>query len=66
MSVKPALTPLPKEIKFNTNNYTLLIDPERYSRLIGRLFYLYLRRLDISFQVQEQQHTKETNKNSDK
>ncbi|KAK9670380.1 hypothetical protein RND81_13G197700 [Saponaria officinalis] len=43
---------LPKGLKLSTDNGQILEEPERYRRLIGRLLYLNLTRLDISYSVQ--------------
>lgn len=46
-------TPLPKGLKLRTNQDELLIEPEKYRRLIGRLLYLNFTRPDITYAVQQ-------------
>ena len=49
---KPAKFPLPRGLKLATATGPCLSDPEPFRRLIGRLLYLTLTRLDISYSVQ--------------
>ncbi|XP_015074742.1 uncharacterized protein LOC107018707 [Solanum pennellii] len=59
---KPASTPLDFNQRHtsyefdvatgSTTNYKLLIDPDRYQRLVGRLLYLVMTRPDIAYTVQ--------------
>ncbi|KAL0437456.1 UNVERIFIED_CONTAM: Copia protein [Sesamum radiatum] len=50
---KSTSTPIPLVLKLSDNSGALLIDPERYRRLIGRLLYLGFTRPDISHTVQQ-------------
>ncbi|XP_048235649.1 uncharacterized mitochondrial protein AtMg00810-like [Ricinus communis] len=49
---KPALFPLPKGLKLNDESGDLLLDPNVYRRLLGKLLYLTIRRPDLSYAVQ--------------
>lgn len=53
LGCKSVLTPLPKGVRFCSSEGTLLADPQRYRRLIGRLLYLGFTRPDISFATQQ-------------
>jgi len=48
---KPAKFPLSKGLKLSMDTGQPLPDPEQYRRIIGRLLYLTLTRLDISYAV---------------
>lgn len=48
---KPILVPMDPKLKLNGHDGDLLLDPSQYKRLIGRLLYLTLSRLDITFAV---------------
>lgn len=50
---KPAATPLPKGVKFSSNQGELIADPQQYRSLIGRLLYLGFTRPDISYATQQ-------------
>ncbi|GJR48344.1 retrovirus-related pol polyprotein from transposon TNT 1-94 [Tanacetum coccineum] len=51
-AVKPFSFPLPTQIKLSLDNGTPLSDAGSYRRLVGRLLYLTMTRLDISYVVQ--------------
>ena len=48
---KPMETPTDPNVKFYEDQRELLSNPERYNRLVGKLNYLTITRLDISFAV---------------
>ncbi|KAL0416136.1 UNVERIFIED_CONTAM: putative mitochondrial protein [Sesamum latifolium] len=50
---KGANTPLPPRIKLSAEGGTLLIDPSRYRRLVGRNLYLNFTRPDVSHAAQQ-------------
>ncbi|KAL2466545.1 Uncharacterized protein Adt_42396 [Abeliophyllum distichum] len=50
---KPSLTPLPKGTRLVNDCATLLPEPDKYMRLVGRLLYLNLTHPDITFSVQQ-------------
>jgi len=52
IGAKPARFPLPKGLKLSSELGELLLDPEAYGRIIGRLLYLTITRPDISLAVQ--------------
>lgn len=52
LGAKPSLIPYDPNLKLSLTDGTLLEDPTRYRRLIGRLIYLTNTRPDISFAVQ--------------
>lgn len=52
LGAKPSLIPYDPNLKLSPTDGTLLEDPTRYRRLIGRLIYLTNTRPDISFDVQ--------------
>lgn len=49
---KPVHTPLPKELRLRANQGEPLPDPNRFRRLVGRLLYLNITRLDVTYAVQ--------------
>ncbi|GJZ49006.1 retrovirus-related pol polyprotein from transposon TNT 1-94, partial [Tanacetum coccineum] len=49
---KPTAFPLPTKLKLSWERGTPLSDPCSYRRLVGRLLYLTMTRLDISYAVQ--------------
>jgi len=51
LGCKPANTPLEPNWKYNEDRAEKAVDKERYQRLVGRLIYLSLTRLDISYVV---------------
>ena len=51
LACKLANVPMDPKIQLNSTNGTPLPDPSQYRRLIGRLLYLTLSRLDIMFAV---------------
>lgn len=51
--VKPAPTPVMKNVSFCADQGKFLQDPKKYRRLIGRLLYLNFTRPDISYAVQQ-------------
>ncbi|KAL0356273.1 UNVERIFIED_CONTAM: Retrovirus-related Pol polyprotein from transposon RE2 [Sesamum radiatum] len=53
LQAKAASTPLPLGLKLTADCGTLLINPDSYRRLIGRLLYLAFTRPDISHLVQQ-------------
>ncbi|KAL0319697.1 UNVERIFIED_CONTAM: Retrovirus-related Pol polyprotein from transposon RE1 [Sesamum radiatum] len=53
LDAKPAPTPFPSGLKLVLADGSLLPDPNRYRRLVGRLLYLGFTRPDISFAVQQ-------------
>lgn len=46
-------TPLPRGIKLEAGQKNLLLEPNRYRRLIGKLLYLNFTRPDITYDVQQ-------------
>ena len=48
---KPMETPMDPNVKLYENQGELLSNPERYRRLVGKLNYLTITRLNISFAV---------------
>jgi len=48
---KPIYIPMNPNIYFGQNLGKLLTDPRKYRRLIGKLIYLIVTRLDITFDV---------------
>ena len=50
---KPVTTPMEQNLKLSALDDTLLSDPTIYRRLVGRLLYLTVTRLDISYSVQK-------------
>ena len=53
LATKPLSTPMDGSIKLSKSDGTHLQDIDSYRRLIGRLLYLTITRLDISFSVQQ-------------
>lgn len=53
INYKEAKFPFPKGIKFSTDEGKIMQDDEQYRRLIGRLLYLNLSRLDLSYHMQQ-------------
>lgn len=53
MGSKAVDTPLPKGLKLEANQDDLLMEPEKYRRLIGRLLYLNFTIPDITYAVQQ-------------
>ena len=51
LASKPALVPTDPKLLLNSTDGDLLSDPSSYRRVIGRLLYLTLSRLDITFAV---------------
>ncbi|KAK9675865.1 hypothetical protein RND81_11G036900 [Saponaria officinalis] len=51
-NAKPAPFPLPKGLHLSVDEGELLLEPEVYRRLIGRMLYLNLTRPDLSYVVQ--------------
>ena len=51
MDCKPVDTPMDPNVKLVPSQGELLLDPGRYRRLVGKLNYLTITRLDISFPV---------------
>lgn len=49
MDAKPSDTPFPTCCKISKNDGTLLVNPSKYKRLVGRLLYLTVTKLDITF-----------------
>ena len=49
---KSAPFPLPRGLQLSIDQGELLDDPEKYRRVVGRLLYLKMSRLDISYAVQ--------------
>jgi hypothetical protein len=52
LGAKPVLFPMDPNIKLSRSDGELLSDPSSYRRLVGRLVYLTITRLDLSFSVQ--------------
>uniref|UniRef100_A0A803LBA1 Integrase catalytic domain-containing protein n=1 Tax=Chenopodium quinoa TaxID=63459 RepID=A0A803LBA1_CHEQI len=50
---KVAKFPFPKGMKLSTDSGEVLQEPEIYRRIIGKLLYLNITRLDISYSVQQ-------------
>lgn len=48
---KPVDVPMDHNVELQPNQEELFLDPRTYHRLVGRLIYLTLTRLDISFSV---------------
>lgn len=48
---KPVETPMDLNVKLSCDNGELMLDPERYRRLVGKLNYLTITRPDISFAI---------------
>ena len=48
---KPVETPMDPNVKLYEDQGELLSNPERYRHLVGKLNYLTITRLDISFAV---------------
>ncbi|KAK9087507.1 hypothetical protein Syun_029901 [Stephania yunnanensis] len=53
LMAKPAATPLPRDCKFIDPDSPLLIEVDRYRRLVGRLLYLRFTRPDITYATQQ-------------
>jgi Reverse transcriptase (RNA-dependent DNA polymerase) len=51
LGLKPAGTPMETNVKLGTNNGEPLPNIEQYQRLVGKLIYLTVTRLDITFAV---------------
>ena len=51
--VKPSSTPVMKNVNLCADQGTILKEPEKYRRLIGRLLYLNFTRPDINYAVQQ-------------
>ena len=51
LSAKPAHTPMNSRLSLNHTDETLLDDPTHYRRLVGKLLYLTITRIDITFCV---------------
>jgi hypothetical protein len=51
LASKPSAFPMDSNAKFSASDGELLDDPKSYSRLIGRLLYLTITRLDLTFVV---------------
>lgn len=52
LASKPMKIPMDQNVKLSKEDGTPLPDPSSYRRLIGRLMYLTITRLDISYTVQ--------------
>lgn len=50
---KPCKFPFPKGVRLSSEDNEVLIEPETYRSIIGRLLYLNLTRPDISYFVQQ-------------
>lgn len=50
---KPATFPMAKGLKLSKHEGDMLVDPEIFRRLIGKLLYLNLTKPDISYAVQQ-------------
>jgi hypothetical protein len=53
LASKPVATPMEQNLKMSQSTGDLLDDPSIYRRLVGRLLYLTVTRLDISYSVQK-------------
>ena len=53
LGFKPTTTPLPLGNKFSTTIGSLLFNPDRYKRIVGRFLYLGFTRLDITYVTQQ-------------
>uniref|UniRef100_A0A2N9GPH9 Reverse transcriptase Ty1/copia-type domain-containing protein n=1 Tax=Fagus sylvatica TaxID=28930 RepID=A0A2N9GPH9_FAGSY len=50
---KPVVTPMEQNLKLSQSDGDALSDPSQYRRLVGRLLYLTVTRLDISYSIPE-------------
>ena len=53
LGCKPVTTPMEQNLKLCQSDGDYLDDPSTYRRLVGRLWYLIVTRLDLSFAVQK-------------
>lgn len=52
-AAKPTKIPFPQELRVNLTSGDLLADPSLYWHIVGRVLYMTIIRLDISFIVQQ-------------
>ena len=52
LHVKPAATPLDRNVKFNKTDGELLTDPSSYRTPVGKLLYLTMTRPDLAYAAQ--------------
>jgi hypothetical protein len=51
LDCKPATTPMDSKYKINTEDCKHLEDVNQFQRLVGKLIYLTITRLDISYSI---------------
>lgn len=56
LGCRPASFPMEQHLRLTPDDGTLLSDPSSYRRLVGRLLYLTITRLDISFLINTLTH----------